>query len=101
MIVVNAIIESTEADIAAMKDAIREMETKSRNESGCNDYTFSVELSNPNVIRVTEQWESMDALAAHFAEPHMAVFQQAMAANPPKSVSATFYEATVVPGPGQ
>jgi len=30
----------------------------------------------------------------------MAVFQQAMAANPPKSVNATFYEATEVPGPG-
>ena len=42
----------------------------------------------------------MAALTAHFAEPHMAVFQQAMAANPPKSVNATFYEATEVPGPG-
>jgi quinol monooxygenase YgiN len=42
----------------------------------------------------------MAALAAHFAEPHMAVFQQAMAANPPKSVNAKFYEATEVSGPG-
>ena len=101
MIVVNAIIESTESDILAMKDAIQEMETQSRKESGCNDYTFSVEVSNPNVIRVTEQWNDMTALNAHFAEPHMAVFQAAMAANPPISVSAKFYEATEVPGPGQ
>ena len=100
MIVVNAIIESTESDIAAMKESIREMETHSRREPGCNDYTFSVETSNPNIIRVTEQWENMAALAAHFAEPHMAAFQQALAANPPKSVNATFYEATEVPGPG-
>ena len=100
MIVVNAIIESTESDIVAMKEAIGEMETHSRREPGCNDYTFSVEISNPNVIRVTEQWENMAALTAHFAEPHMAVFQQAMAANPPKSVSAKFYEATEVSGPG-
>ena len=100
MIVVNAILESTESDIAAMKEAIREMETHSRREAGCNDYTFSVETSNPNIIRVTEQWENMAALAAHFAEPHMAVFQQAMAANPPKSVNAKFYEATEVSGPG-
>ena len=34
MIVVNAIIESTESDIAAMKEAIREMETHRRSESG-------------------------------------------------------------------
>lgn len=101
MIVVNAVIESTEADIAAMKDAIQVMETASRAESGCNDYTFSVEVNNPNIIRVTEQWDTMAALNAHFAEPHMTVFQQAMAANPPKSVNATFYEASEVPGPGQ
>ena len=101
MIVVNAIIESTEPYIAAMKDAIKEMETHSRKELGCNDYTFSVETSNPDVIRVTEQWDNMAALVAHFAEPHMAVFQEAMAANPPKSVSATFYGATEVSGPGQ
>ena len=100
MIVVNATIESTADDIAAMKDAIATMEQKSQAEAGCHDYTFSVELNNPNVIRITEKWESMDALKAHFAEPHMADFQQAMAANPPKSVTANFYEATKVPGPG-
>ena len=100
MIVVNAIIESIEENIAAMKDAIAIMETASRAEAGCNDYTFSVELSNSNVIRVTEQWDSMEALTAHFAEPHMAAFQAAMGAHPPKGVSATFYEATEVKGPG-
>ncbi len=84
MIVVNAIIESTESDIAAMKEAIREMETHSRREAGCNDYTFSVETSNPNVIRVTEQWENMAALAAHFAEPHMAVFPASYGCQSPK-----------------
>ena len=99
MIVVNAVIESTESDIAAMKAAIATMEEKSRAESGCYDYTFSVELNNPNVIRITEKWESMESLGAHFKEPHMAEFQQAMAANPPKSVEAKFYEVTEVAPP--
>jgi quinol monooxygenase YgiN len=100
MIVVNAIIESTESDIAAMKEAIATMEQKSQAESGCYDYTFSIELNNPNVIRITEKWEDMACLEAHFAEPHMADFQAAMGANPPKSVSATFYEAIEVGAPG-
>ncbi len=100
MIVVNAIIESTAANIAAMQAAIATMENKSRAEDGCYDYTFSVELNNPDVLRITEKWESMEALAAHFAMPHMADFQAAMAANPPKSVAATFYEATEVGPPG-
>ena len=38
MIVVNAVIETTEDNIAALKQAIQVMEEKSRAESGCLDY---------------------------------------------------------------
>ena len=100
MIVVNARIEATEETIDAMRDAILTMEQASQAEDGCDDYTFSVELGNPTVMRITERWRDMAALEAHFATPHMAAFQQAMAANPPKGVTANFYEATEVPGPG-
>lgn len=101
MIVVNAEIEATEDSITAMKDAIAVMESKSRAESGCHDYTFSIEMNNPRKIRITEKWESMSDLEAHFKEPHMAEFQKAMAAHPPKSVVANFYEATEIAGPGR
>ena len=101
MIVVNATITTTADNIAAMKEAIATMEAASRAEDGCDDYTFSVELNDPNVIRVTERWASMEALAAHFATPHMAEFQAAMATNPPSAVDAKFYEATEVTPPGR
>ena len=101
MIVVNARIEATEATISALKDAILKMEAASQAEDGCHDYTFSVELGNPNALRITEKWADMAALEAHFATPHMAEFQQAMASNPPQGVEAHFYEATEVPGPGR
>lgn len=100
MIVVNAIIRASEATIAATKDAIATMEAASQAEEGCYDYTFSVELNNPNVMRITERWENMAALEAHFATPHMAAFQAALGANPPESVEAKFYEVTEVPPPG-
>ena len=74
MIVVNAVIEADAASIDAMRDAIATMEAASRAEEGCHDYTFSVELNNPNIMRITEKWASMDALAAHFTMPHMAAF---------------------------
>lgn len=99
MIVVNAIIESTAANIAGMKSAIAAMEQASQAESGCLDYTFSVELNNPDVLRITEKWETADALKAHFATPHMTSFQAAMAEHPPKSVSAAFYEANEIEMP--
>ncbi|MBT7336098.1 MAG: antibiotic biosynthesis monooxygenase [Gammaproteobacteria bacterium] len=100
MIVVNATIESTAQNIDALKQAIADMEVASRAESGCHDYTFSVELNNPNILRITEKWSSMADLNAHFGMPHMADFQAAMAANPPKNVEAKFYEVTEVPPPG-
>jgi len=99
MIVVNAVIETTAEKIANMTAAIAEMETASRLEAGCHDYTFSVEINNPDVIRITEKWESMAVLMDHFGQPHMAAFQAAMAAHPPKSVTAAFYEAKEVAMP--
>ncbi len=100
MIIVNATIVSDADSIRAMQPAIAEMEKASQAEAGCEDYTFSVELNNPDVLRITERWVDMAALQNHFSLPHMAMFQKAMAANPPKEVSAHFYEATEVPGPG-
>ena len=92
MISVNARITSDAASIDAMKDAIAVMETATIAEPGCFEYTFCTEISNPTVIRVIELWQDMEALAAHFATPHMATFQAAMAANPPKGMEAKVFE---------
>lgn len=92
MITITAIVHSTAENIAAMKDAIAEMETASRAEEGCHDYTFCQELSNPDVLRINERWESMEALQAHFATPHMAKFNGAMAEHPPKSMDLSIHE---------
>lgn len=100
MIVVNGRIETTAEAIAATKDAVATMEAASRAEAGCHDYTFSVELNDPNVIRITEHWEDMAALEAHMKTPHMAEFRKVMAANPPKASQVYFYDATEVPRPG-
>ena len=100
MIVVNVTIETTEADIVELKSAMTDMENASRSEEGCDDYTFSTELNNPNMLRITERWHSMDALAAHFKAPHMAEFQAAMSKSPRKSSQAYFYEASEVSPPG-
>ncbi len=101
MIVVNVAIESSEADIAALKSAIATMEKASRAEEGCDDYTFSVELNNPNMVRITERWQSMEALEVHFKTSHMSEFQAAMAQHPAKSSQAYFYEASEVSPPGR
>lgn len=99
MIVVNAVIETTQADIEAMRSALADMETASRAEEGCHDYTFSVELNDPTRLRITERWETLEALQAHFQTPHMAVFQAALAANPPLNLDVKFLDANEIASP--
>ena len=92
MIVVNAVVKTTEEDIVAIQHAIGVMETASRAEAGCDDYTFSIKLNDPNTLRITEKWHSVEALKAHFATPHMAAFQKIMGDHPPASLEVKFYE---------
>lgn len=92
MLSVIAIVETKAEDIDALRAAFAEMETASRAEAGCLDYTFCQEVSNPDVLRINERWASMEALAAHFATPHMAKFNAAIAERPPKSMKLSVHE---------
>ncbi len=92
MITITAVIQSSAADIEALRDVLAEMETASRAEDGCHDYTFLQEVSAPDVLRINERWASMEALQKHFATPHMAKFNEAISAHPPKSMDLQIHE---------
>ena len=96
MIVVNAIVKTTPETIVALRGAISSMEAASREESGCLDYTFSVELNDSSTLRITEKWVTLDDLLAHFQTPHMAEFQAVMGSNPPESMDVKVYEANEI-----
>ncbi|MEL7157531.1 MAG: putative quinol monooxygenase [Actinomycetota bacterium] len=74
----------------AARQAMEAMQAASRAEDGCQDYTFSIEISDPAVVRLTERWDDMEALRRHFAMPHMQTYRQAMGAHPPISRSVEF-----------
>ena len=78
MIVVLGEVKVAEGAIDAVKDAIATMETESRKEPGCHSYAFSVDVSDPTMVRITEVWEDLSDLKAHFAMPHMAAFGEAL-----------------------
>lgn len=96
MIVVTAKVTSTQEDIVALQGAIATMEKASREEDGCIDYTFSIELNDSAVIRINEKWETVEALQAHFDTPHMAEFQAVMGAHPPKAMEVQAYDGTEI-----
>ncbi|NJN50565.1 MAG: antibiotic biosynthesis monooxygenase [Gammaproteobacteria bacterium] len=99
MIVIHATVTTAPGTAAALKDAIATMEQASRAEPGCIDYTFATALNEPTAIRIFEQWQSIDALKAHFATPHMAAFNAAMQKHPPKGIAVKMFEAKEIPFP--
>lgn len=40
-------------------------------EPGCLGYSYAEDLCEPGLIRVSEAWDSTDALTAHLATTHM------------------------------
>ena len=64
---------------AQLEDARRAgsvMAATSRDEPGCVDYRFAIDIDDPLVVQVFEQWESAAALEAHFATPHFQAFSE-------------------------
>ena len=55
-------------------DLARRMSEATQAEEGCITYDFSVGLADPNSLLLFQEWESMDALVAHFQTPHMEDF---------------------------
>jgi quinol monooxygenase YgiN len=61
----------------ALKQVQSAMETviqATRNEDGCIDYSYGIDVLDADTIVVLEYWESWDALKKHFTQPHMAVW---------------------------
>ena len=75
-----------------VRDALRTMEEETRKEPGCVSYAFSQDISSPTTLRISERWESMEALEAHFKTPHMAAFGATLAKHPPKGMDVKVYE---------
>lgn len=75
------------------KSALGAMILASRAEAGCIEYAYSVDILDPQKMRIIERWKDLDALKSHFAEPHMAVFRAALAELDPRDVQVRMYEA--------
>lgn len=63
-----------------------------RAEDGCLAYSFSRDVLDPDTLIITERWRDNAAIAAHFASPHMAAFNAALAKAKLLEVSVKAYE---------
>ncbi|MFT4026687.1 MAG: putative quinol monooxygenase [Novosphingobium sp.] len=63
-------------NLAAGREALLRVIAATRAEPGCLDYAYAEDVAEPGLIRVSEKWESREALAAHFETAHMKQWQQ-------------------------
>jgi len=80
---------------AAVTAALRMME-ETRKEAGCISYSFSGDLAEGGLFRIFEEWESQQALDAHFASPHMATFQTSVGGLGVRRMTIKRYEVSSV-----
>lgn len=73
-----------------------EMMRETLKEPGCTSYAFTADLVDPNVFRIFEEWESSEALEAHFATTHMKTFQAAIASLKVEALDVKRYEVSRV-----
>lgn len=92
MIIIVVEVKVEEGAVESIKDAVAAMETESRKEPGCHTYAFSVDVSDPTTVRITERWESAADLEAHFTMPHMAAFSAALGQINIQSMDGHAYE---------
>lgn len=77
MIVVSGTVRIDPAKREAAHDIMQKMITESRKEDGCNQYAYAIDVLDPSVVRVYEEWRDRAALEAHFRTPHLAEWRQA------------------------
>ena len=65
-------IKSREAARAMMERVV----LATRAEAGCIAYGYAEDVLDPGLYRVSELWESREALAVHFDAPHMKDWQR-------------------------
>lgn len=81
-------VENVEAGRTAMAEVI----AASRAEPGCLSYAYAEDVLEPGLFRVSEAWESREALAAHFEAPHMKQWQRERAELGMTERAVTVYE---------
>jgi quinol monooxygenase YgiN len=75
------VVGKIRTDAERREDLVRvgqAMAQASRAEAGCIDYRLHGDTEDPDAFVFVEEWESQDALDAHFAAPHTATFMQEM-----------------------
>jgi len=78
MIIVHGLIPILPERRSEALKRIRWRERETQAEEGCLTYRFFVGRNDPNTLMLFQEWDSAEALEAHFETAHMASFLEAL-----------------------
>ena len=78
MLLIEGWIKLATGEFEKVRDQGIAMVKATNEETGCLHYAFAQDIADPDLIRISERWDSQEALAAHGASAHMATFNKAM-----------------------
>lgn len=76
MIVITGTVRIAPGALDRARAAMETMIKASREEEGCIAYSYGVDVLDPDLIHISEKWESREALTDHFNSPHMAEWRK-------------------------
>jgi quinol monooxygenase YgiN len=92
MIIVKGEVRFGDGEIERLRHDLAANIEASRAEPGCADYAYSVDVLDPNLLHVAEEWSSEDAIDLHMQTAHMAALSAALATAKVESIRIDAYE---------
>lgn len=96
MLLIEGWIKLGAGEFAKVREQALAMVAATNEEAGCLHYAFAQDIADPDLIRISERWESQEALAAHSASAHMGEFNKAMAGVVREAADLWLYSAEAV-----
>jgi len=79
MIIVAGVLEIRSGSLEVLRPHMETMLAASRAEPGCLSYSYAIDLLEPHIVRVHEEWRTADDLERHFASDHLQRWRRALA----------------------
>ena len=93
MIIVTGYARFADGEIERLKPALEANVKATRAEAGCARYSYGVDIADPNLLHIAEEWSDEEAIAAHMAAPHMAELMGALGSAGLEAIRVDAYEA--------
>ena len=93
MIIVTGQVKFAEGEIQRLTPAFRMNIQATQGEAGCARYAYGVDVADPNLLHVVEEWSDEEAVNSHMNTPHMAELMNVMGTAKVEAISINAYEA--------